>query len=305
MNKTLFIINPISGGKSKETLPTIIGHYFENESYKIVWTDKAGHATDLVTAGIRDGFTHYIAVGGDGTVNEVAKTLIGTDFAMGIIPFGSGNGLARHNKIHMDLRRALILTKEAKIKRIDTCTLNDIPFINMAGVGFDAHIGAIFDKSKGRGFQRYITTTINEYKNYIPQSYKVYANGLELTQDAFLISFANSSQYGNNAFIAPQADIADGLLDVCILKPFPKLKIAEIAYRLFAKNIDKSIYVKTFKANSLVIERQNEGVIHVDGEPFQTGKRLEIKVFPKSLNLIVAESVADKSSKSIKNAMSF
>lgn len=298
MNKTLFVINPISGRKSKEALPAIIEHYFDKETYKIVWTDKPGHAPTLVKNGIEDGFTHFIAVGGDGTVNEVAKTLVGTNFAMGIIPFGSGNGLARHNKINMDLRRALIIAKEAKIKCIDTCQLNGVPFINMAGVGFDAHIGELFAKSKGRGFQTYIKTTINEFRNYVPKSYKVFADGKEISLDAFLISFANSSQYGNNAFIAPKADIADGLIDVCILKPFPKWKIAEIAYRLFAKNIDESEYVKTFKAKSIVVERAKEGVLHVDGEPFLSNKRLEVSILPKSLNLIVHESLADKITKS-------
>lgn len=301
MNKTLFVINPISGRKSKEALPAIIAHYFDNETYKIVWTDKAGHAPELVKKGIEDGFTHFIAVGGDGTVNEVAKTLVGTNLAMGIIPFGSGNGLARHNKIFMDLRRALIIAKQAKTKKIDTCLLNGVPFINMAGVGFDAHIGELFAKSKGRGFQTYITTTITEYKNYVPNAYKVYADGKQIALDAFLISFANSSQYGNNAFIAPKADIADGMIDVCILKPFPKWKIAEIAYRLFAKNIDKSEYVETFKAKTIKVERASEGVLHVDGEPFLSGKSLEVSILPKSLNLIVHESVADKVSRTDKS----
>lgn len=294
MNKTLFIVNPISGRKSKNAFPAIIANYFENNTYKIVWTDKAGHAPELVKKGIEDGFTHFIAVGGDGTVNEVAKSLIGTSFAMGIIPFGSGNGLARHNKIFMDLRRALIIAKEAKIKRIDTCLLNNVPFINMAGVGFDAHIGELFAKSKGRGFQTYVKTTINEFRNYDSKSYKIIADDKIISTKAFLISFANSSQYGNNAYIAPKADISDGLIDVCILKTFPKWKILEIAYRLFAKNIDKSEYIETFKAKKILVERSSDGVLHVDGEPFVSGKQIEVTILPKSLNLIVHSSIADK-----------
>jgi YegS/Rv2252/BmrU family lipid kinase len=286
-SKKLFIVNPISGGKNKEYLPELIEKYFDKKSYKIVFTERPEHATELALNGIKEGFTDFIAAGGDGTVNEVAKALINTNFNLGILPFGSGNGLARHNGIPMNIEKAISLIKKNKATRIDTCELNNQPFINMSGVGFDAHIGKLFAKSKTRGFKTYFSTTINEFKNYKSQKYSITADGQKINEKAFLISFANSSQYGNNAYIAPNAKMDDGLLDVCIMKPFPPLSVIDLGFRLFTKNIDKSQYVQTIKAKEIIVERENEGEIHLDGEPFESGKTLKIRVVPKSLNLLI------------------
>jgi diacylglycerol kinase (ATP) len=288
-SKKLFIINPIAGGRSKHNLPDLIKGAINDANFDIVFTESSEHATELTNEGIKNGFTDFIAVGGDGTINEIAKSLIGTDFNLAILPLGSGNGLARHNKIPMDLKLALTLLNNPTIQRIDTCMLNDMPFINMSGVGFDAHIGKLFAENKHnkRGFSSYINTTLNEFINYKAQKYIIKADGKLLEEEAFLVSFANSSQYGNNAFIAPKASMTDGMVDICIMKPFPPVNIISLGFRLFNKSLNDSAYFKTIKAREIELIRDKSGEIHVDGEPFETGTNISVMVLPKSLNLIV------------------
>ncbi len=297
-NKILFVVNPVSGGKTKESIPQVIKHYFKNQEIDIIFTNKSGDATEIVKKGIIDGFTTFVAVGGDGTVNEIAKALINTNFVLGILPFGSGNGLARHNKIPMDLHEAILTLKSNFYIKIDTCSLNQNPFINMAGVGFDAHIGQLFGKDKKRGFKSYVKTTIQEFKNYIPQQYTIKVNGKTYTEKAFLVSFANSSQYGNNAYISPKADISDGKINVTLLKPFGFWGLFDIVSRLFLKTIHLSNYVITFESSKEIeIERNNTGVYHLDGEPYWGFDKIKIGIVPLSLNLIVPEEVYKKNSK--------
>ncbi|TAG51771.1 MAG: diacylglycerol kinase family lipid kinase [Cytophagales bacterium] len=293
--KILFIVNPVSGGKTKESIPEVIKNNFIDYKFEIFFTNHIGHATEITKKGILEGFNLFIAVGGDGTVNEIAKCLINTNLKIGIIPFGSGNGLARHNKIPVDLLKSIQNIKENYSIKIDTCTLNNEPFINMAGVGFDAHIGSLFGKDKKRGFKSYIKTTILEFKTYISQEYKIKINDKTFIQKAFLVSFANSSQYGNNAFISPEAVINDGKLNVTIIKPFGIFGLFDIAIRLFMKNIHHSSNVLTFEtAKEIEIERKNKDVFHLDGEPYQGDKNLKISIIPESLELIVPKEIAIK-----------
>lgn len=297
-DKILFIVNPVSGGKTKESIPQVINHYFKDKKIDIIFTNKTGHATEIVKKGIDQGFTTFVAVGGDGTVNEIAKALINTHYNLGILPFGSGNGLARHNKIPMDLHEAILTLKSNFSIKIDTCTLNQNPFINMAGVGFDAHIGQLFGKDKKRGFKSYIKTTIQEFKNYLPQKYTLFINRKKITEKAFLVSFANSSQYGNNAYISPEAQITDGKLNVTWIKPFGFFGFFDIAIRLFLKNIHHSNHVITFESSDEIeIVREKEGVYHLDGEPYQGPKNIKIAILPLSLNLIVPEEIYNNNTK--------
>lgn len=284
--KILFIINPISGGKKKDKLPALIEKTLDQNKFEIhiKFTERPGHASELAS---QRNFDYYIAVGGDGTINEVASSLIHSTSCMGILPQGSGNGLARHVGISMNIAKAIDQLNTAREVAIDTCTVNGKPFVNMAGVGFDAHIGKMFAESTERGFKTYVVQTLSEFNSYRPEQYKLKFEGKELSSEAFLISFANSSQYGNNAYIAPEADLKDGLLDVCILKPFGALNVPGIGLRVFNKSIKQSKYYKGFKTKELVVERLQSGVAHLDGEPMQFGEKLEIKVVPASLKLLI------------------
>ncbi len=286
--KILFIINPVSGRKSKDFIPELINEIFKNQEYdvKIVFTKANREATQIVKQFALKGYSKFVAVGGDGTVNEVASGVVDVDGVLGIVPLGSGNGLARHMKIPLNSRKALELIKTAEPVSIDYGKINDQKFFCTTGVGFDAHIGHVFSKINGRGFSNYIKATVSEFRNYRPQRYEISMNGTTIMRDAFLITFANASQYGNNAHIAPKADIKDGKLEVAILRQFPLITAPGIGARLFMKNIDKSAYLETYKCKSIVLKRKNSDVIHYDGEPGKMGEILNIKIVHQGLKII-------------------
>lgn len=288
--KILFLINPISGTANKKHLPELIQRLINKEIFdsEVVITKYKGEATEIVRQKLTDGVQYFVAVGGDGTVNEIAKALINTQANMGIIPIGSGNGLARHLQIPLKPELALHTINQKNIKAIDYGIINDSPFFCTCGVGFDALIGEKFAQCKGRGLSNYVKTTIREYFNYKPEIYQITIdNERKMERQAFLITFANGSQYGNNAYIAPGADISDGQLDMCILSPFRLYKAPGIGMRLFLKTIDKSSLMHIEKVSKIVLERTAEGVIHFDGEPHRMGKKLKISLVNKGLNMIV------------------
>jgi diacylglycerol kinase (ATP) len=285
-----FIINPRSGRNNKKDIPRLINEQLNLNIYEpLIWfTEARAHATELAVKALNDGIKKIIAVGGDGTINEIAGKLLNTDAALGIIPCGSGNGLARHLKIPLDTVAAIRLLNKSRIMKMDSGNVNGKAFFCTSGIGFDAHIGKLFADKVKRGFQTYITTTISEFFNYVPVVYRLLINGERSETKAFFITFANTSQYGNDAFICPDADVEDGFLDVCILRPFPKYAVIDIGRRLFSKSIQGSKYMERIKVKELIIETDHETIMHLDGEPFIAGKRLEIKVVPSSLNIMVA-----------------
>ncbi len=287
--KVLFIINPIAGGKNKDHVPGLIKKHLKNLEYEVIITQRPHQATELAEKAAADGVDVVVAVGGDGTVNEVVKGILHTKAVLSIVPFGSGNGLARHLGIPMDVAKSIDFINNAASQSIDVCTLNGEPFANMAGTGFDALIGKLFAEQKGRGFSTYISTTLREFANYKPRKYTLYFDDetQKVEEEAFLISFANSTQYGNNAHIAPKADIRDGKLDICIMKEFPLYAMPGISIRLFAKSLDKSKYLRYYKASKVVVEREESAAVHLDGEPFVMGQRLELEVLPLSLNVLL------------------
>ncbi len=286
--KILFVINPVSGNKPKEFILKRIDKKFQEEHYKvkIIFTSFAGEATAIVKNFIQKGYQKIIAVGGDGTVNEVASAIVNTEAVLGIVPLGSGNGLARHLKIPLKTNKALELIKKGSSQKIDYGKINDQKFFCTTGVGFDAHIGHIFSKLDGRGFGNYLKATLSEFRNYKPNRYEITMNGTTIMRDAFLITFANASQYGNNAHIAPEADIQDGKLEVAILRSFPLFTAPGIGARLFLKNINNSVYLETYQCENIVVKRKSSGVVHFDGEPGEMGQILNVKVVPGGLNVI-------------------
>ncbi len=288
--KVLFLINPISGTKKKDNLSEQIITLLDHSKYEaeIHVTRFRGDATEVVPIKMAEGFKRFIAVGGDGTVNEIAKALVDTDGILGIIPIGSGNGLARHLKIPINIEKAMKLINDGKVEAIDYGRINDTPFFCTCGVGFDAHIGNEFAKNKGRGFITYIKITISDYFNYKPKKYKLKIDNIgTIKTRAFLITFANASQYGNNAYISPNADIQDGKLDICILSPFRLHRAPGIGIRLFAKNIHRSSLMHTEQAKEVVLKRKKAGVVHYDGEPCEMGKKIKISIVSKGLQVII------------------
>jgi YegS/Rv2252/BmrU family lipid kinase len=288
--KILFLINPVSGTRHKRSLPGMIDELIDKNIFdvEVIITKYKGEATEIVRQKLIENYRYFVAMGGDGTVNEIAKALINSQGILGIIPVGSGNGLARHLKIPLEPRKALQVINRLKYQAIDYGLINNNPFFCTCGVGFDALIGEKFAQCKGRGLSNYVKTTISEYFNYKPEIYQITIdNERIISQPAFLITFANASQYGNNAYIAPNADIRDGKLDICILAPFKLFKAPGIGIKLFSKNIDKSRLMKSERASHILLERASEGVVHFDGEPHRMGKQIEISLVNHGLKVII------------------
>ena len=285
-----FIINPISGTHKKISWPEVINRSIDASRFdvRIFFTERAGHASELASRQIEEGVPYIVAVGGDGTVNEVARTVRDTPAVMGIVPCGSGNGLARHLRIPLKISDALKWINEASAISIDYGLVNDLPFFCTFGVGFDAHIGRAFALSEKRGWTTYLFIIVREFFSYRSRKYKLKIDGDKFKTRALVLTVANSAQYGNNGYISPHADITDGLLDVCILRPFPKLLSALVGIRLLCRRIDKSRrYYRMIKGKEIVIKRKREGHVHLDGEPCTMGKKLTIRIVPKGLNVLV------------------
>ncbi|MBC7922139.1 MAG: diacylglycerol kinase family lipid kinase [Ferruginibacter sp.] len=287
--ETLFIINPAAGTKAKDKITLLIGQHLSSAKFNphVVLTQYPGHATELAREAVRQGFDYVVAVGGDGTINEVARALVHTPTVLGIVPVGSGNGLARHLGIPIHAGQALQRIERQRRITMDSGTLNDLPFFGTAGVGFDAHVGYLFSQSKHRGFGTYVQTTMQELFRYQPASYRLTVGGRTKRRKAFAVTFANASQYGNNAFVAPQADVQDGLLDVCTLRPFPLPAFVDLSVRLFSKTIHTSPYVEIVRASQASLKGTEPLRIHLDGESHETGDTLTVRVKPLSLKVMV------------------
>nr|MBC7613013.1 diacylglycerol kinase family lipid kinase [Pseudopedobacter sp.] len=287
--KILFIVNPISGGLNKAFFPNLIDKYLDHEIFEaeIIYSGYIGHARKLAEDSLKNQFDIVVAVGGDGTINEVASVIESSGKLMGIIPCGSGNGLARTLKIPLKNSDAIERLNGLKIIQIDTGILNDKKFFNMAGLGFDAHISSLFAKDKKRGFGGYVKTTLNEISKYKPDDYQIEVDGQLFKQECFMLSIANSSQYGNNAHVSPTASVQDGLLDVCLIKPFPMYIFPSLGYRMFSKSADGSKFVRIVKGKEILIKRLKAGPVHLDGEPQQMGEVISVGIKHLSLNLII------------------
>jgi YegS/Rv2252/BmrU family lipid kinase len=290
-HKAIFIINPISGVKRKglDEFRSLLDEHLDKSVFdaNILLTEYAGHAIELTEKALEDGIKYFIVVGGDGSINEVGSKLTGTDAVMGIIPAGSGNGLAHHLEIPKKTIAAIEILNKNKVNRIDSCLVNDEFFVSIAGIGFDASVAKKFEESKHRGFISYARIVIREYFTYKPCTYELILDGNELKRSAFFISFANSSQFGYNTRIAPRASIMDGLIDVCIVKKPPLYALPVVAGMVIRRRIDNSKYMKIHRASEVIVKQKKGSTVNVDGEAKEMGKELNICIIPASLNFIV------------------
>lgn len=294
--KAVFIINLKSGTSDKAAIPGLIGETLDKDKfdYDIAITEYAGHASEIAAKAKSDGVDVAVAVGGDGTVNEVARAIVHSDTALGIIPCGSGNGLARHLLLPMNPRKAIELINTFEMRELDYGIINDYPFFCTCGMGFDAFVSMKFAEAGKRGPITYIENVLREGLKYKPETYVITDESGTAREKAFLISCANASQYGNNAYIAPQASMSDGLMDVIIMEPFDVFEAPQISIDMFNKTLDKSSKIKTFRCKRLHIHRDSPGVIHYDGDPVMTGKDINVELRPKGIKIIV-NPFADRS----------
>lgn len=287
--RVTFIVNPISGTQNKKGVTEKIKKYANNEKFdiSIIPTQYAGHATEIAAQCAADGVDIVVAVGGDGTINETARALVHSNTVLGIIPCGSGNGLARHLRIPMDVQKAIEIINQCVVETIDYGKINDIPFFCTCGVGFDAFISMKFAQAGKRGISTYIENTLREGLRYEPETYEIENEDGSMKYEAFLITCANASQYGNNFYIAPKASLCDGLMDVIIMEPFTMLDAPAISFQMINGTIDQNSKIKTLRCKRLKIHRSKPGVIHFDGDPVMAEADLTVEIIEKGLQVII------------------
>jgi YegS/Rv2252/BmrU family lipid kinase len=256
----------------------------------LVLTQYRGHGHVLSTEAVLNGTDIVIAVGGDGTINEIARALIGKEAVFGFIPTGSGNGLAHHLKMPIAVSRAVRVINEQQILKIDTLKINEKIGISIAGMGFDAYIAELFDKSARRGLFPYLNFVVRSFFSYKPKTYIVEADGRKKEHTALMVSIANSSQWGFNVKISPEASIQDGYADICIAQKPPFYRLIPFAAKLLTGNIHRdnsAIAIYQF-AKCTIYEKDNVNQpFHIDGDPMERQAKMEVEVLPKSLNIIV------------------
>jgi len=281
--KIRFIINPISGTGKQKGIEEYITKHLEN--FEIIYTKKVGDATRISKEAANENIDAVIAVGGDGTVNECLKGLVNTNTALGVIPCGSGNGFAYHIGMERTIEKAVKQLKNIRIEVIDSCTANGVPFVNVSGIGFDAHIANLFLTLTERGFINYVKLVLRELR-YKAKEYTISYNNIERKVTTYMIAFANASQYGNDAKISPMADFQDGLIDFVILKEFPKWKIPFFLLKVATGKAHLSKHVEIIQCDKMTITGEDT-LLHLDGEPFKASNPIKIALLPKSLKILI------------------
>jgi len=287
--KIVFIINPKSGVRKKKRVEKAINRFLDHGLFdkKIIYTEYPQHATEIARRESEAGADIVVAVGGDGSANEVARGLIGSRSVMGLIPVGSGNGLALYLKIPLILKFSIGIINRQRVRRIDTATFNDKMFVSIAGVGFDALVAHEFSHCRRRGFFSYLNIILRRFPKYRPGRFRISFGDISLARRAIMISFANSDQFGFNASIAPEAKINDGMLDMCIVRPVSVFSALFMANKLFLKNFDLSKNVEIYKVKNATIESTTPVYSQVDGDPMGLVNAVSVSIQPKSLSIIV------------------
>lgn len=285
--RAILIINPIAGTRSKKEIDSLVSNHLKNFGIRLETriTKSAGDAFNFATEAVNDNVDIVITAGGDGTVNEVANAISFSNCALGILPFGSGNGLARSIGIPQDLFESLKIIETGNVIMCDRGNVNGKPFYCTFGLGFDAAVSEKFSTMKKRGRITYIRSAIREFFNYQSQPYAIIYNDKVITEKAFLIAVCNAPQYGNNAYIGPKANLSDGFLDVTVVHADNAFHTILMSMDMFTGMLDKNRSIGTFRVPDLTIVRTKEGPVHLDGEPMIMGKKFSIKCQPNALKV--------------------
>ncbi len=294
--KICFIVNPFSGVSRKKVLKPKIQQFLDLEKYdyQIKYTNAPGHATELAKQAVQENFDIVVAVGGDGSVNEVAQGLIGTDKVLGILPAGSGNGFAMHLGLGRKLDKAIKILNEGQVISIDTCELNGRPYVNLAGVGFDAIVAYKMKKSKLRGLMGYVKFSLKEALGFQFRKYNITIDDQVIEREFMVLEVANAPMFGYNFLIAPQAKFNDGVLDIVLIKKAPKWRYLFSFWRFFTGTIHKSSLVETYTAKKVTIEVKEETAVHVDGEGYLLKQDLQFSLNPLSLQVLTPKFNSNK-----------
>jgi len=295
--KVFFIINKYAGTGYQTSLEGQIISRCEELHIEptIEFTQGRNHASELARqAASSKKFDKVFAVGGDGTVNEVAQGLVNTQQTMGIIPNGSGNGLARHLGISMDFKKALDIVDSDSIISMDSFLINDKLSVNVSGIGFDGHVASLFSKGRKRGLVGYTRLVLKEFFSFKEFSAETVIDKITWKKDAFVIAFANSSQFGNNACVSPHASVCDGMLDVCFIRKVPLIQFIGFAKKMFTGQIEKSSFVDIVRGKHMTLSFAQAMPYHVDGEAMKPEQNFSITIQPASINMVVPKDSANQ-----------
>lgn len=287
--KVFFIINKYSGKGFQSAIEGQIidacnAHHIEAT---LEYTQRRGHATELANEAVERGFNRIFARGGDGTVNEVARALVHSPAALGILPAGSGNGLARHLRIPLNLHGALHQLDQYKVIEMDTLLINGSLSVNVSGFGFDAHVAHEFGKNGQRGLTGYARLVLGDFMSYDEFEVDAIIDGVPTRQRAFMVAIANASQFGHNALVAPEASVSDGVLDLCFIRKVPFTEAAPFIAKMFRGNIRRSRFATLMKARQFSAVLASPQPLHLDGEPSPPSNRFDVQIQPGSLRMIV------------------
>lgn len=287
--KIIFIVNPKSGTGKQKLIEALIKENLDHDkyNYKIVYTKYQGEGRKLAGEAIGKKTDIIVVVGGDGSINEVASAIVNSNIILGIIPAGSGNGFANHLNIPLKINQAIQVINKKNVISIDTATINNKLFISIAGLGFDGHISKKYARVGKRGFWPYFRLVTEEFGKYKPKTYEIIIDGKRIRKTAMMINFANTDQFGYNTSIAPEAKINDGLIDVCILQKPPVIKLPYLVHLLYHKKIHQSRFMELHKAKKVIVKQSKKRTINIDGEAMKLGKKVEVKIDPLSLRIIV------------------
>ncbi|MCF0212565.1 MAG: YegS/Rv2252/BmrU family lipid kinase [Bacteroidales bacterium] len=289
----LFIVNPISGIGRQNRIEKVINENLDKErfTYEIRHTECIHDGTRLAREAVAEGgFDAIVAVGGDGSINDVVTGMRYSDIPMGIVPCGSGNGLARNLKLPLTPALAIKVINQFHVECIDTVSLNDYTYASIAGVGFDALVARRMKMAKRRGLKAYADIIINDYPTSQEHLYKMTIDGKEIERSAWFISLANSNQFGFETRVAPLAKLDDGLIDVCIVGKIPLAHIPLTAPLLYLNHFQYSQHVEMFKAKEVIIHNNDSQWVNIDGEGEQVGTELHFVNHPRSLNILCRPS---------------
>ena len=295
MKKIAFIVNPNSGTIKKksgliERLEEVCKKetrgLFEVQTY---FTEGPGHATSLAQHAVLEKVDLCIAIGGDGTMNETAIGLLGSETSLGIIPIGSGNGLARHLGISLEPEIAIKQLIQGKSTWMDVGKIAEHYFFLAAGIGFEGTVSKLFSQQKKRGFSQYLKSAAKAFWFYKPLEISINNRKTKI----FTLTFANGSQYGNNAFIAPGASIFDRLLNVTQISPFPFLRSGELIYRLLNQKLKPNRFCKMEAMAKVEIKLDSETPGHVDGEPIVLPENFTVQIISDKLKIRIPDSKKD------------
>ena len=282
-----FIVNPRSGRAAR--VLARVRTFAARRDGEVILTERRRHACELAAAAVARGCGVIVAVGGDGTMNEIAGALVGTGATLGLVPCGSGDGLGRHLKIHGTPERALRLLDEGVVRTIDTATANGHPFFTVAGLGFEAEIARRFNALARRGFRRYVTTSAQALRRWEPRPYEITADGRVEQVLAFTLAVANADQYGNDARIAPAARVDDGLLNLTAVPPVTWANGGPLLYRLFTGSLGRARGVHQRVGAAFDVACAVAGEFHTDGELHEPTQRVAFRVRPASLRIVVGK----------------